>query len=427
MPSLLEDDDDLMEMMAVMQVMILSVIVLLLLPEERKSALYEQRLDWTEYCERHHERGTLARRLRMTRQSFEKLVLLIETELQVDEVAAHSRGGAIIPEVCLYCTLRYLAGGSYLDISDVAGISQASFYRVVWKTITALVKCPALCIQFPKSDEEVKAAIAGFASVSTDGAIHNCAGVVDGYLMRIKVPSKEEVKNVRSFFSGHYQCYGVNIQAAADHHCRFVHFSFAAPGVTGDREAIKQCSLYGLIENLPTGICCIGDAAYQPTEHMVPVFQGTDKLVQKYDDFNFFASQCRIRIEMAFGMMQGKWGILQRPLCCTMKNMIWMAQAIARLHNYCIEERLAELLSSFSTPDTEIPHYIPTTPHNQDGDPVQIEHAFTSNNNDGQSFLREWMATRVLRKQLQRPGNNNADGTATTSSKKRSFAETGVL
>jgi hypothetical protein len=151
----------------------------------------------------------------------------------------------------------------------------------------------------------------------------------------------------------------------------------------------------GLIENLPTGICFIGVAAYQPSEHMVPVFQGTDKLVQKYDGFNFFTSQCRIRIEMTFGMMHGKqWGILQWPLGCNMKNMIWMAQAIARQHNYCIEERLAESLSSFSTPDTEVPHYIPTIPHNEDGDPVQLEHAFTSNNNDGQSFLREWMATR---------------------------------
>ena len=26
------------------------------------------------------------------------------------------RGGVIIPEIALYCTLRYLAGGSYTDI-----------------------------------------------------------------------------------------------------------------------------------------------------------------------------------------------------------------------------------------------------------------------------------------------------------------------
>lgn len=430
MPSLFvdedEESDDDDEDFAALNLIMLSVcVLLLLLPQQRNSALYDQRLAWNEYCGRHHERGTLKRRLRMGKSSFDKLVSMIEADLEVDEACADLRGGAIIPEVCLYCTLRYLAGGSYLDVSDVAGISQASFYRVVWKTITAIAKCPALRIQFPKTSEEISDAIAGFASISTEGVINNCVGVVDGYLMRCRTPSKHEVQNVRSFFSGHYQCYGVNIQAAADHHCRFIHFSFAAPGVTGDREAIKQCSLFRLIEGLPLGMCVIGDAAYQPTEHMVPVYQGNDKLQPKYDDFNFFASQCRIRIEMAFGMMQGKWGILQRPLGCSMNNMLWMAQAIARLHNYCINERLAEDLSPFDTPDASIPHYIPSVPHNEDGDPVRLQHAFQGTN-EGQSFLREWMASRVSRKQLQRPGNGDNGGN-TTSSKKRSFEATGVL
>lgn len=273
----------------------------------------------------------------MSKASFEKLVMLIQDALAVNQTAADKRGGAIIPEICLYCTLRYLAGGSYLDISDIAGISQSSFYRVVWKTITAIVQCSALKIHFPKSKEEVTSAIEGFAGISTGGVIKNCAGVVDGYLLRIRVPSKAEVKNVRSFFSGHYQCYGVNIQACADHHSRFVHFAFAAPGVTGDRDAIKQCSLYNLVEGLPKGVCIIGDAAYTPTEHMVPIFQGADRLNARNDNFNFYASQCRIRVEMAFGMMQSKWGALQRPIGCTLSNMVWLSQGIARLHNYCIK------------------------------------------------------------------------------------------
>jgi hypothetical protein len=419
-----DNDEDFLEMAAVLRVLHLLVGALfLLIPEERKKPpLLDQRLAWKEYSERHQQRGTLDRRLRMRKDSFEQLVGLIEHDLIVDEECASFRGGAIIPELCLYCTLRYLAGGSYLDVSDVAGISQASFYRVVWKTITAIVKCPALRICFPQTEEEVTAAVAGFASVSTEGAIKNCVGVVDGYLLRCRVPSKHEVKNVRSFFSGHYQCYGVNIQAACDHHCRFINFAFAAPGVTGDRDAIKQCSLYQLIECLPTGYCVIGDAAYQPTEHMVPVYQGAEKLVPKYDNFNFFASQCRIRIEMAFGMMQGKWGILQRPLSCSISNMLWLVQAIARLHNYCINKRLEASKSPFEVPDSSIPRYVPSVPHNEDGDPVQLNHVFDGAI-DGQSFLREWMVSRVVTKDLVRPGNSG-DST----SRKRSLEmATGVL
>ena len=404
------DDDDIIMLSLLSLLLTMATALLLLVPSPRQGSFYDQRLAWNEYCSRHHDRGTLVRRLRMTKDSFDKLVLLLRDDLLVHETFANLRGGAIIPDLCLFCTLRFLAGGSYLDITDIVGISKSSFYRVVWKTITALVKCSALRIRFPKTTEEITAAIAGFASVSTDGVIHNCAGVVDGYLLRIRVPAKDEVKNVRSFFSGHYQCYGINIQAAADHHSRFIHFAFAAPGVTGDRDAIKQCLLYELIEDLPLGICCIGDAAYQPTEHMVPIYQGADKLMTKYDNFNFFASQCRIRVEMAFGMMQAKWGILQRPIGCSISNMLWLAQAIARLHNYCINERLEEadaLLDETAAPSTveTISTYIPSVPHDGDGDPVNLKSAFEGTT-DGYSHLREWMSLRVQKKQLQRPANN---------------------
>jgi DDE superfamily endonuclease len=288
----------------------------------------------------------------MRKDSFDKLVLLLAEDLVVDEVAASKRGGVIIPEICVYCTLQYLAEGSYLNISDIAAISQSSLYRVVWKTITAIAKCTAVRVAFPKTEEEIETAIAGFASISQDGAIYNCVGVVDGYLLCIRVPSKKEVKNVRSFFSGYYQCYGINIQTAADHHSWFIHFAFAAPGDSGDHDAIKQCSLYDLVEALALGICVIGDAAYQPAEHMVPVYQVVDKLTPKYDNFNFIASQCCIRVEMAFGMMQSKWGIQQRPLSCSLKNMLWLAQAIARLHNLCINKRLGQAQPAFNIPDS---------------------------------------------------------------------------
>jgi DDE superfamily endonuclease len=401
-----DDDEDFIDTAGVLNVLLMSVGILLFVPDQRRPSWFQERLAWQQYMDGHHDRGTFARRLRMGKDSFQKLVGLIEADLLVNEYSAEMRGGAIIPEVCLYCTLRFLAGGSYLDIiTDVAGISQASFYRVVWKTVTAIAKCSALRIRFPQTGEEVKAAVAGFTSISTEQAIRNCAGVVDGYLMRCRVPSKKEVKNVRSFFSGHYQCYGVNIQAAADRQCRFIHFSFAAPGVTGDRDAIKQCSLSQRIEQIPIGICVIGDAAYQATEHMVPVYQGADKLTRKYDDFNFFASQCRIRIEMAFGMMQAKWGILQRPLGCSISNMLWLAQAIARLHNYCINERLAASQSSFEVP-------------------VQLLHAFQGTNDGSHSYLREHMALRVQQKQIWRPGNNE---NGSTSQQHRNEMVTGVL
>lgn len=94
---------------------------------------------------------------------------------------------------------------------------------------------------------ECQAAAEGFRSVSSGDAITNCVSVVDGLLVRIATPTKKEAKNVRSFFSGHYQAYGMNIQGACDYLSRFTFLGVAGPGVMADREAIEQVPLNGMI------------------------------------------------------------------------------------------------------------------------------------------------------------------------------------
>jgi DDE superfamily endonuclease len=392
--------------MLAMQVCMLTYACWLFFPNPRGPSFFEQRLAWDHYCSKHEQRGTLKRRIRMDKCSFDKLLGYIYQDLIVKEGKADNRGGPIIPELCLFCTLRYLAGGSYLDICDIAGISKSSFYRILWKTIDALCKCEELAIRFPSSSAEIQSAIEGFESISYASAIRNCALVIDGYLVRIRTPTKEEVGNVRSYFSGHYQCYGVNVQAATDHHSRFVFLSFASPGVTGDRYAIRHCNLHSLIEGLPLGICAIGDAAYEASEHCVPVYHGVDRLKAKYDNFNFFASQLRIRVEMGFGMMQAKWGILQRPLQCKLVNAKDMVQAIGRLHNFVIDERLLAK-GELDKIDERSPGYMPSVPLDENGDPIDTEAVFAGvHQRGGHSQLREQMAERVETLGLERPVSN---------------------
>jgi DDE superfamily endonuclease len=379
-------------------------------PENRHPSFFDQRLCWELYLEKHKRKNTLNVRLRMSNESFDRLLGYIRHELLVNETMAKQRGGAIIPELCLFCTLRWLAGGSHLDICDIVGISKSSFYRVVWKTIRAIVHAKALEIRFPETSSELEQAMIGFASISKREAIRNCVGVVDGYLLRIKVPSVKEVGNVKSFFSGHYQCYGVNVQAVTDHNSRFTFFSFASPGVTADRDAVRHCGLNALIEGLPFGACLIGDAAYEASEHMVPVFQGHARENKRNDNFNFYASQVRIRVEMAFGLLQAKWGILSRPIGCSIKNLKWLIQAVARLHNFVISERLAKNEGSEMVvpedPSDTVPSYLPTIPKDRDGNIIDL-HPLTSRAADaGTSELREYMADRVSNLGLERPLKN---------------------
>ena len=95
-----------------------------------------------------------------------------------------------------------------------------------------------------------------------------------------------------------------------------------------------------LYQDLPHGICAIGDAAFEPTENIIPIYQGAEPLKEKYDNLNFYASQLCIRIEMTFGIMTKKWEILTRPLTISLCNVKWHLQAVARLHNFVINEQL---------------------------------------------------------------------------------------
>ena len=65
---------------------------------------------------------------------------------------------------------------------------------------------------------------------------------------------------------------------------------------------------------LPMGMYVVGDAAYQICDVMLVPFTGSQCKDQGKDAFNFFLSQLRIRIEMAFGLLQTKSCVLNRPL-----------------------------------------------------------------------------------------------------------------
>jgi len=255
----------------------------------------------------------------MTYSSFLELLRLLEDDLIRDEAQASRRGGLIIPELHLYATIRYLSGASYSDICIFCGISVASFYTILWRTIHVLNN--VIAVSFPTSPDDCALAAANFENISYCGCFKNCVAAVDGFLLAIVTPSKRLAKNVRSYFSGHYQRYGINIQASCDAHCRFSFLGVGGPGVTNDRTGVVASGLLEKINSLPQGYVIIGDAAYQPSEKLVPVFGGSLALIRDNSNFNFYASQLRIRIEMAFGLMTQKWGILQRPLSTLLPSM----------------------------------------------------------------------------------------------------------
>jgi DDE superfamily endonuclease len=238
----------------------------------RQSAVVRERLDWDSHVAKLLDEGSLSfhRQYRMELSSFIKLCNLLDQFVRVDPVHSQNRTGktVISTELVVHCLLRWLAGGSYLDIRLSAGISKASFFACVHKGVKAVLDCPELSYKLPTSDQELQQSADGFKQQSSNGVIDGCIGCLDGLLLRIQTPSAREVGNVKAFFSGHYRAYGVNVQAMCDSQCRFIYCCLAAPGGSNDIAAFRKSSLANFVESLPIGKYIIGDNAYICTEHL---------------------------------------------------------------------------------------------------------------------------------------------------------------
>ena len=310
-------------------------------PKRRALFHVRDRMEWLRHLDNLHAEGNGAfRRLyRMNYDSFVRLLGIIRPAIQVDESMSTIRSskGPIIPEIMLHCLLRWLSGGEHLNIRLVAGISKASFYRCIYKCIDAILAADELSFTFP-SGEGISIAARQFRSISSNDAIHGCVACLDGFLMLIQTPSSKETGHVKSYFSGHYQTYGINIQAACDYRCRFVFVSVAAPGGVNDITAFRKTQLSRIIHTLPKGKFIIGNNAYVCSEHLLTPYSGDEKNDPRKDAYNFYISQLRIRIEQAFGFMVNKWRILRAPLQVNLQNAAKIFMCIARLHNFCINE-----------------------------------------------------------------------------------------
>ena len=158
-------------------------------------------------------------------------------------------------------------------------------------------------------------------------------------------PTKKDTSgNQRAYFSGHYNSPGLNCQAICDGRLRFLYFGVVAPGGTNDSVAFFRTGINEfLTENLPYPLHLVGDAAYVESNHLITPYTGSQKGNVHCDAYNYYMSQCRIRIEMAFGRLSGKWSILQKKLRHKLSTCSKILQVCAILHNYVLNEDFCEL------------------------------------------------------------------------------------
>jgi len=406
-----EDNGDLEELwrqsanflLATASMVIASNLYLSAQETERLPMYTRNRVLWHEHVHGLlQERGDSFRGMyRMSLQSFNKLCDLVRPIVKLDEAMSVRRTGKapIITEMMVHCLIRFLSGASPVDARLTVGISIPSFYRILYRCVHAILRVPELEYHFPATDIEISEATTAFNSVSNQRVVDGCVACLDGMLLRINTPKEAETANAPAYFSGHYQDYGINVQAACDSRCRFVYAALAAPGgAANDIFAYRQCTLEKEIENLPIGKYVIGDNAYVCTEHLLTPFPGDAKKKVFNDSYNFHISQCRIRIEMTFGRFTNKWRLFRRPLEVKLENIGPLFLCATRLHNFCINQKILEegetLLVACHT-DGQPGNVLQYVPASLEVTAVR-----------GNSMLRDYLVKKLERNNIRRPVYN---------------------
>lgn len=271
---------------------------------------------------------------------------------------AHQKtsGGFVCGEVRLAITLRMLAGGSYLDISYVFGVSYNHAYKIFnhvlkyWLCNDSVYKYKLFDIL--KNEEAMYDIAKFFAKGRSGGILSGVIGALDGWLVKIQCPSlkRDGVSGSGGYFS-RKGFFALNVLVIVDKHKRVLWRSIGARGSEHDSSAFKATKLYETLVdlafqadgkthcnefNIPFYI--IGDSAFGSSPFLVVPFDNT--LPGSAEDaFNFIHSSSRISVECAFGEIDSRWGIFWRPLRTNLCNHKFVIDACMRLHNFIIDHR----------------------------------------------------------------------------------------
>jgi hypothetical protein len=102
--------------------------------------------------------------------------------------------------------------------------------------------------------------------------------------------------------------------------------------------ALTVPSLQDKVDAIPGHYAVIADKAYVSEGNLVSMYSEPRSNDPDCDNFNYFASQLRMKVECAFGRASQKYDILQKPLRNHFEYCRLILLTIARLHNYSINE-----------------------------------------------------------------------------------------
>lgn len=131
------------------------------------------------------------RAIRISEPCFQKLVGIVSGAMPTNGPSVACR---------VFMGLRYYAGGSYLDVCSLSGVSHTTFFESVWKFTAAVLNAPELQKRMPLWDVDwLRHTAAGFQRRG-NSPLNNIFWAIDGIAIRQEQSSLSNVLRPKSYW-----------------------------------------------------------------------------------------------------------------------------------------------------------------------------------------------------------------------------------
>lgn len=268
--------------------------------------------------------------------------------------------GPVSGELQLSMLLRHLAGGSYLDIADLHGVSTGSFHSMINDTMDKILAVEEFLydgspidpnfdqktrLQQIEADGSWAKVMDGFDSTPAGRYLPGGIGAIDGWAARIVAPTfkRDGVANRKAYYN-RKKFFALAVQAIADRNAIFLSCTPGNCGTSHDSICWKSSALgryFAESGGEGGGVFVQGrravlfaDDAYGADE--LKLCPKSSNGQPEIEAFNYLQSAQRIHVERSFGILVARWGILWRPLRCSLHRAQRTIACCMLLHNICL-------------------------------------------------------------------------------------------
>ncbi|XP_049307318.1 uncharacterized protein LOC115065769 isoform X1 [Bactrocera dorsalis] len=261
---------------------------------------------------------------RMSRETFAELKSALEP------FWITSRGEYSMDQA-LHITLWKLSNSrvTYRELSDKFDVSKGTAHKIFLKTINAICQLKhEIC--WPSISQQQT--IMERFQASRPNAFPFVVGCLDGTHFKINTPKKDAI----SYYDRKGN-YSIIMQGICDSTFRFLDVFIGYPGSCHDANVWKNSPIYKGITcgeiQLAKDAIILADSAYPLSKYLIAPYRDNGHLLREEKQFNYYLSSTRVFIEQAFGILRGKFKILNHIDIQNMEEVSKVVLACVILHN----------------------------------------------------------------------------------------------